>query len=168
VTTHELVKQSLLTDFIALHDANLGEVLSNEVLTKRWVFPWKESRRKIGAPTASSQFMSTKKVNEISSSGGRLPMMVVADYDDAAFHFPTPSLLLLPSLPMPAYSKNGALFVCFYLILNFLRPPPFLALLCFFLSLFLSLQSVPLLLYPFSQPLHDIRAYFGEKVSGVF
>ena len=47
-------------DFLALHDANLGEVLSNEVLTKRWVFLWKESRRKVGAPTVSSSAMHEK------------------------------------------------------------------------------------------------------------
>ena len=83
VTT--LMKHGAVVDFLALHDANLGEVLSNEVLTKRWVFPWKEARRKIGAPTVSS-----------------------------------------------AYSASDV--------------------------------KVPLLLSPFSQPLNDIRAYFGDKV----
>jgi len=86
LTMHTLTKQGVVVDTMALHDANQGEVLSNEVLTKRWVYPWKESRRKVGAPTMSSSYMAPGK-------------------------------------------------------------------------------SVPLLLYPFSQPLSDIRAYFGEKVA---
>ena len=69
-----------------LHDANLGEVLSNEVLTKRWVFPWKEGRRRVGAPNVSSEAMHEK-------------------------------------------------------------------------------AKVGVLLYAFSQPLNDVRAYFGEKVA---
>ena len=86
LTISTLMKQSVVVDMLALHDANQGEVLSNEVLTKRWVYPWKESRRKVGAPTMSSSYMAPDK-------------------------------------------------------------------------------EVPLLLYPFSQPLGDIRAYFGEKVT---
>lgn len=85
LTVPTLVQHGAVVDCTALHDANLGEVLSNEVLTKRWVFPWKEARRKVGAPTVSSAYMA----NDV---------------------------------------------------------------------------AVPLLYYPFSQPLNDIRAYFGEKV----
>ena len=39
----------------ALHDANRGEVVAHETLSRRWVYFWRDDRRKIGSP-----FMSDK------------------------------------------------------------------------------------------------------------
>ena len=51
--------EGFVYEYMALHNANHGEALSNEVLNKRWVTFLREDRRKIGGPMVSSESQVT-------------------------------------------------------------------------------------------------------------